>query len=674
MKKITLIASALLMWTGTQAQLFSDNFDSYVVGSYLGPQSANFTTWSGTEGGTEDVKITAAQAGSGANSIYFSSTATNGGPQDVILDFLTTYTTGVFTLSQKYYVNAGKTAYFNIQGTTTLGSSYALDVYMQNGNINVQNGAAIVMTTPYTEGAWFDLTVVCNMDTKIWELKMDGQSVGKWTNEINSVRSVDMYPILNSEYYIDDVSFDHVAYTPFALNATTSSLMMSGNFSSQVVDGTLTLKNTGATAITSFDAVLNYNGIDITQNITGVTIPANGTITVDFPAVTLVTGANPATVTVSNVNGTGDDDATDDVTRIIINPIVPAVGKMVVSEEGTGTWCQWCPRGAVWMDRFEADYADGGYWAGIAVHNNDPMDIGDYDASLAFSGYPSSKVDRGTAVDPGNMTPGFISRIQVAPKAFVTVGAEYSDTTGVLNLSGTFDFQQNVPTGYKVAFVITEDSVTGTTGYAQSNAYAGGGQGAMGGYESLPNPVPASMMVYNHVARDIKPSFGGFNGSFPGAMTAGQTANVHYIYQYPTTWNLNKVHIIALLIAPNGTIENAGRATIAEAITNGFKDGSYSGTNVSFVAVNDMDQVDATFKLYPNPTSANVSITFDLKNESNVAVSIMDLSGKVLATRSYGSLNGASTIDYNTNGMAPGVYMVQVVLNGETMTRRLIVE
>ena len=47
------------------SQTFSDDFESYSVGSYLGSSSTDWTTWSGAEGGAEDVQITDNNASSG---------------------------------------------------------------------------------------------------------------------------------------------------------------------------------------------------------------------------------------------------------------------------------------------------------------------------------------------------------------------------------------------------------------------------------------------------------------------------------------------------------------------------------------------------------------------------------------------------------------------------------
>jgi hypothetical protein len=56
MKKLYFIVMGLFAFQSAQAQLFSDNFDSYTVGQYLGPQSLTWSTWSGAEGGAEDAQ------------------------------------------------------------------------------------------------------------------------------------------------------------------------------------------------------------------------------------------------------------------------------------------------------------------------------------------------------------------------------------------------------------------------------------------------------------------------------------------------------------------------------------------------------------------------------------------------------------------------------------------
>jgi hypothetical protein len=676
MKKITYLIAGILLSTSTNAQLFSDNFDSYTVGSYIGPLSTNWTTWSGAagEGTNEDVMVTNAQASSGANSIYFSSTAASGGPQDVILDFGPVYNSGIFTYESDFYINSDKNGYFNFQANNTVGQVWALNVNMNAGQIVIDDAITSDLAIgSYTPATWFTLRIEANMTLNVWKAYVNDVQFGQWTNGVNSLASIDLFPIQNSQFYVDNVMFDHQTYTLPTLNAMASSLVMGGNIATQTVDPVVRVKNAGTTVITSFDVELDYNGTQYTENITGVNLASLANYDVVFTGINLAPGSNAATATISNINGGTDDDSADDVITLTVNPVVPALGKMVVGEEATGTWCSWCPRGAVFMDKFENDF--GQFWAGIAVHggsSTEPMRVPVYDEGILtmVSGHPSSVVDRGTDVDPSAMTTDFYTRLQVAPTAFITNGATWDAGTRTLNVSISSEFQASANNNYKIACVLTEDGVTGTGSlYNQANSYAGGGNGVMGGYELLPNPVPASQMVYDHVARQIAPSFGGFAGSFPATVSAGETHTVNFSFVLPAGWEDNEMHIIGMLISPDGRIDNAGKTTITEAVANGYVSGLSAG-----LFEENVEQVDAMFKLYPNPAADVAVVAIQLNSDSDVSMKLIDMSGKELASRNYGTMSGISEIIVNTSGLNPGVYLVEVTVNGSKMTNRLVVE
>jgi hypothetical protein len=409
MKKTTLFIASVLLCSTSFAQLFSDNFDSYTAGSYLGPQSLSWSTWSGTEGATEDVTITNNNANSAPNSIYLASTAASGGPQDVVLKFGQVYNSGIFTLQSDFYINAGKNAYFNLQASATLGQVWALNVNMDGNQVLIDDGNTPNLAVgSYTDATWFTLKIEANLTLHVWKAYVNGALIGTWMNGVNAVAAADFYPVQNSAFYMDNVSFDHQTYTLPNLNAMIANVNMGGEIAGQNVTPTVKVLNAGATAITSFDLNLNYNSQNFPFSVTGVNIASIGTYTVNMPANVLVPGNQTYTATISNINGGQDDIAGDNTLSGQIDPVVPAAGKMVVGEEATGTWCQWCPRGAVFMDLFETKYDQ--YWAGIAVHNGDPMTNTDYDAGMGglISGYPSAVVDRLADVDPSGMTPDFL--------------------------------------------------------------------------------------------------------------------------------------------------------------------------------------------------------------------------------------------------------------------------
>lgn len=671
MKKVLLsILAVNLMATQLSAQLFQDNFEGYAAG-YLGPQSTSWSTWSGTEGGSEDVQISTAQASSGTNSIYLSSTATNGGPQDVILKFGNVYTSGIFTYEQKMYINNGKKAHFNFQKTNTPGQVWTFNASFASGQFTLDDAVTPDLAVgSYPQATWFTIKIEANLTLHIWKVYIDNVLMGQWENSVNQVATCDIFPVNGAQFYIDDVMFDHQTYTLPTLNAMAANLDMDGNIATQNVSPVATVKNAGSTVINSFDIELDYDGQQYTQNITGLNLASLANYNVTFNGISLAAGSNVATVTISNINGGADDVLTDDVITQTVNPVVPALGKVVVGEEGTGTWCQWCPRGAVYMDMYEEEFGE--FWAGVAVHNGDPMTVTSYDAGIGalISGYPSSVVDRGADVDPSGMSTDFYARLQTAPKAFISNGATFDANTRELKVSITTDFQASATSSYKVACVLTEDDVTGTgSGYNQSNAYAGGGNGVMGGFESLPNPVPAAQMVYNHVGRAIAPSFGGYASAFPATVNSGETYTFNFSFILPATWDETKMHIIGMLIAPNGTIDNAGKATIQQAIDSGY----VNGTAVAGLETMSFDP-ENTMKIYPNPANEFTNVILNIKEQANVSLKLMDLQGKEISIKNYGSLNGMKEININTSHLNAGVYFIELNLDGNKNVQRLIVE
>lgn len=661
MKKITLLVSAAFLALGTQAQIMSENFDALNVGDYMGVVSPTYwTTWSGATGGAEDVQVTNAQANSGSNSLHFSSSSANGGPQDVVVDFGQMYTNGIFSFESAMYVAAGANAYFNFQATPTIGQVWALNFNADGGAITIDDGTNVQANGSYTDATWFTIKIEANLTLNIWKAYVDGVQIGTWANGVNTIASADIFPVQGSNFYVDDVSFDHQPYTLPNNNAAVSGLLMNSNIVGIDAMPTVTVVNAGSSAITSFDVTIDYNGNQYTESVSGQSIPSTSSMDVDFATgIPLVAGNMNVTATVSNVNGgASDDDPSDDAVSISINPVVPAPGKMVVGEEGTGTWCQWCPRGAVFMDRFEQDY--GPFWAGIAVHNGDPMTVASYDAGIGglISGYPSALVDRVGDVDPSAMANDFFTRLQTPPTAFISTTSTWDATTRELEVTITADFQAAANSNYKLAVVLTEDGVTGTgSGYAQSNAYAGGSNGVMGGYENLPSPVPASQMVYDHVARAIEPSFGGDATSFPATVNSGESHSKTYTFTLPADWDEQKIHIIGMMMDPTGKIDNASKSGIEALAT-----------------LTDLEQTFKGFGVYPNPASTYAMVEIDLEATSDVALRLLDMSGKEMAARNYGAVETSSTIQLNTADLTAGVYLVELTVNGQRMTKRLVIE
>ncbi|MBK7344688.1 MAG: hypothetical protein IPJ06_17325 [Saprospiraceae bacterium] len=259
MKTRILLFAVLTVLSGALfAQDFSDDIESYTDGAWVAQSSTVWTTWSNKPGTTEDAKVSTEQAYSGTKSIKLVSTVTTGGPTDLVLPFGQKYTDGTFTYGMKIWVGAGKGAYFNFQATATIGQIWASDVFFtQDGTMRVETGGTVQASTSYTAETWIDLVFQIDLTNNVWEVIVDGTSIGSYSNPNNSIASIDIFPLNaagQSLFYIDDVYFD---YEPFVQPTKDLSLFSLTTKNTSIAGASqglkLTLKNLGITPITDVD-------------------------------------------------------------------------------------------------------------------------------------------------------------------------------------------------------------------------------------------------------------------------------------------------------------------------------------------------------------------------------------------------------------------------------------
>ncbi|NBR14166.1 MAG: T9SS C-terminal target domain-containing protein [Crocinitomicaceae bacterium] len=90
--------------------------------------------------------------------------------------------------------------------------------------------------------------------------------------------------------------------------------------------------------------------------------------------------------------------------------------------------------------------------------------------------------------------------------------------------------------------------------------------------------------------------------------------------------------------------------------------------------VNELENTVASLQIYPNPASANTTISMVLENEANVEMRLLNLSGKVMTAKNYGTLVGSWSEKINTTIFSAGVYLVELTIEGTKVTKRLVVE
>lgn len=340
------------------------------------------------------------------------------------------------------------------------------------------------------------------------------------------------------------------------------------------------------------------------------------------------TGKHSLKMRVVSINGKDDAYAPNSELVLGLNVKNSLPMQRLVVEEGTGTWCQYCPKGIVAFRETAAAYPE--HFIGIAVHKDDALATDSY-SELKFSGYPDSYLNRNlkSNVEPSaSAYTSAISNIKDrVPTVGVEVNAEYTDDTKkqihAEALATFVSAQQGI--NYRVSFVLIEN---GIKGYSQVNAYAGGSS-VMGGFEKLSNPAYIDM---DHVAR-MNYSYQGFEGSIPTDVEADQTVSYETTLAMPTVQNADNCELVALVIDANtGRIENGAIVALGEHTT-GIRD--------------------AEKAVVPD-----FSFSGDRLNVDGFAGTVR--------------LFTADGVEVSNNNLAPGMYIVKATAGNQTVTKKLI--
>ena len=83
----------------------------------------------------------------------------------------------------------------------------------------------------------------------------------------------------------------------------------------------------------------------------------------------------------------------------------------------------------------------------------------------------------------------------------------------------------------------------------------------------------------------------------------------------------------------------------------------------------------SSFVLYPNPATANTTISFSIAEKNKVSVNVYDILGNLVSTLSQSNdfEKGNNTISLNTANLASGIYYISLDINGSKETKKLII-
>jgi hypothetical protein len=574
-----------------------------------------------------------------------------------------TYTNGTkdtIAVSCSYYTPAGTANDWLISPAfTPVANSWLLfDALAQDANY--PDGFKVLIST--TGAAWSNFTAAP-------VLTVPAESATGWaTHAINLSAyvglSINIAFVNNSNdmflLYLNNIRATTLPANDLALLAMTPATATYKSYATVGQNITVQglVKNLGASTVTNYTVKIN-DGVT-TQSFpqtASLTPYTSTTYSVSYPMTS--TGIKPIKMWVEY---TSDNTHSNDSSFSEFGGASFTPSHNNVFEEATGTWCGWCPRGAVFMDSVHAQYPEDIY---VAVHNSDIMTVTPYDAGLTalpgFGGFPTVCVGRSDLVDPQDLFTAYAAHKADFGVADITVSQPtVSGSTITLKADVKMAINTKANYDYRLALVISKDDEHGTaTTWDQHNYYSGAAApnlvGAGINWDNETDPVPAAKMYYDFVAKDIVGGFTGVAGSLPGVMTAGQTYSYTFNWTVPAGLELQKTKCNVLLISGlSGEAQNgAWKGAFPTAVTDIVKGGE--------------------LKVFPNPSNNFLNLDFTLNQISNVTISMIDVTGKMVYNNLLNNLSGNQGLVINTESMANGVYSLSLKTNEGTITRKVTI-
>lgn len=349
------------------------------------------------------------------------------------------------------------------------------------------------------------------------------------------------------------------------------------------------LENHGVQDISSLSLSYKIGSKDYTSDfvlpepLKGGNYGRSTTVRLDMPELT-ETGEYPIDIKAVSVNGNSYDKL---LTSGTVYAISSAPQRIPLLEEYTGSWCVWCIRGAVGMNKMSSLYPDD--FIGIAYHNGDPMEIM---AEHCFPGvpmnYPYAYMDREIGLDPYHGTVNksvlgiekdWLEQRNKLALADIKLSAQWDDAERTsLTATATSRFIRNIhEADLQMAYMLVENDMFGSGGrWVQGNALS-----SLTEYASDPNLAPYVSMSqiipdfhFNDVVVGVSAKEGkGIEGSLPSEIVEGKD-NVHsFSFDVASLKNTagqaivqdkDKLHVVAVIInTATGEIVNAQKCSIA---------------------------------------------------------------------------------------------------------------
>lgn len=425
------------------------------------------------------------------------------------------------------------------------------------------------------------------------------------------------------------------------------------------VDITGTVRNNGANAITSFDVDWN-DGTSHSQTITA-NIASGATYNFTHPTqLTAVAGTSYNITTCATV--TNDGDANNNCISTTHSTASGSGTRLTLVELWTSSTCppcQWLNEdgfdGAGFNSYNTAENANAQTGAGLSVikyqvdwpSSGDHSFNADVDSRVSYYaplfggsyGAPQPFVDGDHNYSFNTFTSADVNA-KKAVDAFVDITATHTFTGNSITVNVDVDPYANYSNAV-VHIALLDKEYNSTSDASFSNGET----------------------EFHHVLRKLMPTAGNTVN-----LVDGTTSSVSESYTFTVNTGLpaqgsfdlhsgSDREVVVFVQAADGTVLNSAISTGATSEPNGIND----------------EAAKIELNAYPNPTNDIANVKFNLTENADVAVELVNALGQTVAVQNLGSVNGEQVVRFNTNDLQAGIYLINVNVNGVISTKRLSV-
>ena len=142
--------------------------------------------------------------------------------------------------------------------------------------------------------------------------------------------------------------------------------------------------------------------------------------------------------------------------------------------------------------------------------------------------------------------------------------------------------------------------------------------------------------------------------------------------EYPThTYTDTNSVMICLTVSSGAICTN----TFCDSIINpGRSAGAFTVTVTAPTGINEQASVISSLENYPNPFGTNTTISYSINKNAAVTLAIVDLLGNTIAVVENGNkTSGNYSTTWNSEGVAEGMYLLQLRVNNDISTKKIII-